>query len=323
MSGELTIKQDQEDWTQRQIAALKHLGVSNNATQADLDIFFAQSKRTGLDPFSNQIYMIGRKQKNKDTGQFEIKQTIQVSIDGLRLIAHRVAQQCHEVFSMSDTLWADNRGVWHDVWLASMPPAAAKVSVKRGGGVFSAVALFKEYVPIYKGELSGMWKSKPALMIAKCAEALALRKAFPADLSGIYTDDEMENAKDDSEPVEPTGNKTVEPPRNVKPKQNVEIIEAEVVNEPQSQPPLPRLIETEQKNEIVKILQTAGMSTSELRTRFMHEHFLPTPTSVMTYADAEAILANPQTLMNQASAWLREQSTKRTQGSTQQQVKEQ
>lgn len=309
MSGELTIKQDQEDWTQRQIAALKHLGVSNNVTQADLDIFFAQSKRTGLDPFSNQIYMIGRKQKNKDTGQFEIKQTIQVSIDGLRLIAHRVAQQCHEVFSMSDTLWADNRGVWHDVWLAPMPPAAAKVSVKRGGGVFSAVALFKEYAPIYKGGLSGMWQSKPALMIAKCAEALALRKAFPADLSGIYTDDEMENAKDDSEPVEPT-----EP---VEPKQNVEIIEAEVVNEPQSRPPLSRFATTEQKNEIIKILQAAGISTPQLRTRFMREQVLPTPTSVMTDADAEAILANPQTLMRKAHEWIREQSTSRTQGSTQ------
>ncbi|WP_048730503.1 phage recombination protein Bet [Gardnerella vaginalis] len=317
MSSELTIKQDQEAWTQRQIAALKQLGVSNNVTQADLDIFLAQSKRTGLDPFSNQIYMIGRKQKNKETGQFEIKQTIQVSIDGLRLIAHRVAQQCHEVFSMSDTLWADNSGTWHDVWLAPTPPAAAKVSVKRGGGVFSAVALFKEYAPIYDGKLNGMWKSKPALMIAKCAEALALRKAFPTDLSGIYTDDEMENAKDYSEPVEPTQNKTVEPTKNIDPKQNVEIIEAEVVNEPQSNPATPRLATREQKDKILKLLHDAGILSRMLATHFMQEQILPTPTAAMTYTDAEAILANPQTLMRQAHEWVREQSTSRTQGSTQ------
>lgn len=323
MSGELTIKQDQEDWTQRQIAALKQLGVSNNVTKADLDIFLAQSKRTGLDPFSNQIYMIGRRQKDSNTGQFETKQTIQVGIDGLRAIAHRVAKQCHEVFSMSDTLWADNSGTWHDVWLAPTPPAAAKVSVKRGGGVFSAVALFKEYAPIYDGKLSGVWKSKPALMIAKCAEALALRKAFPTDLSGIYTDDEMENAKDYSEPVEPTQNKTVDSTKTVGPKQNIEIIEAEVVNEPQSQPPLSRLATTEQRDEIKKILQTAGIVTKELIKLFIHERVLPASEPRMTYALAEAILNNPQTLIRQAHEWIREQSTSRTQEAAQQQVKEQ
>lgn len=340
MSSELTIKQDQEDWTQRQIAALKQLGVSNNVTKADLDIFLAQSKRTGLDPFSKQIYMIGRRQKIGNTDQYEIKQTIQVGIDGLRAIAHRVAQQCHEVFSMSDTLWADNSGAWHDVWLAPTPPAAAKVSVKRGGGVFSAVALFKEYVPIYKGKPSGMWASKPALMIAKCAEALALRKAFPTDMSGIYTDDEMENVKDYSETVEPAQNKTVEPTKTVKPKQNVEIIEAEVVNETQAQPisqaarqpyappqqsksPFTPLATREQYERIMELLHSAGFLSRMLADDWLKKHVLPTPTSVMTYADAQAILDNPQTIMQQARQWLREQSTKRTQEASQQQVKEQ
>lgn len=161
---------------------------------------------------------------------------------------------------------------------------------------------------------------QPATMLKKRAVTDCARDACSEALCGIdYTPDEMSDFDD----VEAKVEEPVEPTKLVKPKQNVEIIEAEVVNEPQSQPPLPRLIETEQKNEIVKILQTAGMSTSELRTRFMHERFLPTPTSVMTYADAEAILANPQTLMNQASEWLREQSTRRTQEASQQQVKEQ
>lgn len=291
MSSELTITQDQTDWTQQQVAALKQLGVSNDVTQADLAIFLTQSKRTGLDPFSRQIYMIGRKQKTPNG--YETKQTIQVGIDGLRAIAHRVAQQCHEVFSMSDTLWADKTGTWHDVWLASEPPAAAKVSVKRGGGVFSAVAIFKEYAPIYNGKLSGMWATKPALMIAKCAEALALRKAFPSDMSGIYTDDEMEKAEDISTPtvVETSTQQQAEATSHSKPLSSTQ----------------------EQREQILEMLAEAGLSDQVEAINYLKRSALHIPP---TREEAEILIENRETVIKRASAYVRSQRTKRAQETT-------
>jgi phage recombination protein Bet len=181
---ELAIRDDQEEFDQRQVAALQHIGMSN-AGPGDLAVFFHQCKRTGLDPFARQIYMIAR----------QGKQTIQTGIDGFRLIARRSTDHTGGTLGYEDTLWADPNGQWHDVWLWNTPPAAAKVTVVRNGMRFPAIARFMEYAGRKRdGNLNQMWSTKPALMLEKCAEALALRKAFPQDLSGLYTSDEMQQA---------------------------------------------------------------------------------------------------------------------------------
>lgn len=193
-SQELTIAEGQDGFNDRQVAALHQLGV-DNASPADLDIFFHQCQRTGLDPFARQIYMIGRMTWNPATRQKEMKQTIQTGIDGFRLIARRAADARKETFSMDDVLWADPNGKWHDLWIWDTPPLAAKVTVRVGDAHFSAVAATREYMPTTKeGQPTGQWRNMPAVMIAKCAEALALRKAFPMDLSGVYTGEEMQQA---------------------------------------------------------------------------------------------------------------------------------
>ena len=184
----LAIRTEQAFWDDKQLAALHQLGVQG-ASNGDLAVFLHQVQRTGLDPFARQIYMIGRWSKDGT------KWTIQTSIDGFRLIGRRAADARRETLEVTDTEWCGRDGVWRDVWLADEPPAAARVAIIRNGGRFPAVALFKEYVQTKRdGTPTQMWQDKGALMIAKCAEALAWRKAFPQDLSGLYTSDEMAQA---------------------------------------------------------------------------------------------------------------------------------
>jgi len=179
----LSVNSDQDFWDEQQLAALKQIGLAN-APKAELAVFLHQCQRTGLDPFARQIYMIER------GGRF----TIQSSIDGLRI----VAQRSGEYAGQAGPYWCGADGVWTDVWLQSTPPMASKVGVMRKGftEVLWAVAKFESY-----SATSPIWKKMPDLMIAKCAEALALRKAFPNDLSGIYTTEEMEQATPVNVPI--------------------------------------------------------------------------------------------------------------------------
>jgi phage recombination protein Bet len=195
-STALTIADGQDGWTPQQLSTLQQLGV-DGAGEGDLAVFFHQSVRTGLDPFARQIYMIARNERAQVNGEWTnvVKWTIQTGIDGYRLVARRAADRAGQQLTYEDTLWCGPDGNWRDVWLAQAPPLAAKVVVYRGAERFSAVAHWPEYVQTKRdGEPTAMWAKMGRNQLAKCAEALALRKAFPQDLSGIYTDDEMGQA---------------------------------------------------------------------------------------------------------------------------------
>lgn len=152
------------------------------ATYSELRLFLTQCQRTGLDPLARQVYAIFRKDHGVE------KMTIQTGIDGFRLIAQRTGQY----LGQEGPFWFDPElGEWVDVWLKESDPPAAKVIVKKAlNGLVAetpAVAHMKEY-----RAQGPMWNAMPANQIAKCAEALALRKAFPNDLSGIYVAEEMD-----------------------------------------------------------------------------------------------------------------------------------
>lgn len=188
MSNALVVSPDQSGWSEIQLAALRQIGLEK-ASGGDLALFLHQAQRSGLDPFTRQIYMIGRWDGKSGREKF----TIQSSIDGLRIIAQRSGEYAGQTAPM----WCDLDGVWVDAWLKPTPPAAAKIGVYRVGFAepLYAVARLESYMPRTKeGKPSGMWGTMPDVMLAKVAEALALRKAFPNDLSGIYSAEEMEQA---------------------------------------------------------------------------------------------------------------------------------
>lgn len=152
--------------------------ICKGASDDEFQMFMQICKRTGLDPFARQIFAVRRGNQ----------MTIQTSVDGLRLIAERSDKYAGQL----GPFWCGEDGKWSDVWVGAKPPHAAKVGIHRKDfkePIF-AVAHFKSYV-----QQTPIWGKMPELMLAKCAESLALRKAFPMDLSCLQSSEEAKEVE--------------------------------------------------------------------------------------------------------------------------------
>lgn len=159
---------------------------NNKLTDLEFDVFLATARRYRLNPLANQIY--ARLQDKTEKNPRAV--TYMTQIDGYRLIADRTG-----AYAGSDDAAFDNQ--------AAKNPGRATVTVYKivegQRCAFTASARWEEYKPT-NNSAAFMWNRMPFLMLGKCAEALALRKAFPNELSGLYTVEEMQQADDASDP---------------------------------------------------------------------------------------------------------------------------
>ncbi len=174
MNKELSVL---NNWTAEELDVIKTT-MAKGATDAELKVFLMTCTKHNLDPIRRQIFLVKRwNAKNQRE-----EATIQIGIDGFRAIAERTG-----VYAGNDEpAYEENDG----------KPVKASVTVyklvKGQRMPFTATARWTEYYP---GDKQGfMWKSKPYLMLGKCAEALALRKAFPEDIGDLYIEEELQRA---------------------------------------------------------------------------------------------------------------------------------
>lgn len=161
-----------------------------DSTDDEFALFVHACNRSGLDPFARQIFAV----KRWDARAKRESMTIQTSIDGYRLIAERTGSYA----GSDDPSYVEANDGSH--------PTTATVTVwkfvRNERCAFTATARWAEYCQANRdGKPAHMWARMPYLMLGKCAESLALRKAFPANLAGLYTSEEMAQA--DEAPMEP------------------------------------------------------------------------------------------------------------------------
>jgi len=238
-------------------------------TDRQLHIFLYNARRLGLDPVARQIFAIVYKGKEGKPDTL----SIQTSIDGYRAIAARTGQ--------TDGIDAPVFGPEVDIDGGRYPEWASVTVYRKGASRgFTAVVRWKEVRRLNRdGSLGDFWIKMPYTMLGKCAEARAWRMAIPADLSGTYTEDEMDQANNPPPaPLPPEGGGTHSiPPGEKAGAIDVESASSPPVGEaaaPAPKPAAPRTLDTPDPVDLVNVVQeiSAAANTSNPRiNRLRHE----------------------------------------------------
>lgn len=176
---------NRQQFSEEDVRVIKNT-ICRGSTDAELGMFLATCRSTGLNPFMKQIWAI---QRNVNVGssqspKYEKQMQIQVGIDGYRVVRDRLVDANGNPYfdGMEGPQWSKDGREWLDYWADPKPPMLARVAIYRKGisRPFVAQARWDAY-----NQKNAMWNTMGAEQLAKCAEALALRRAFPADMGAL------------------------------------------------------------------------------------------------------------------------------------------
>jgi len=229
--------------------------VAQGATDAELKLYLYDCARQGVHPLDRLIHF------TKRGGKY----TPVTSIDLMRIRAAETGEYAGSDDAVflggGDTPISATVTVWRLVQGTRYP--------------FTATARWAEYKP---EQNDFQWRKMPHTMLAKCAEALALRKGFPRQLAGLYAREEMDQAGAD------TATFVVEVPKDVKPPQN-----SPAVQTPEPAPKDQRTISVMQQKRLWAIAKQAGWMETDVK-RFLHNEFQLDSTVKILRADYDLII---------------------------------
>lgn len=191
------------DYTGEQLALIRRT-VAKDTTPDEFSMFMEVCRRVGLDPFRRQIYCLVYNAKNKDKRSVSFI----TGIDGFRACAARNGDYTPD--PVAPRIVIDESAKDPDtnpLGIVSATVAPLKMDDNGKWHPIEATVYWEEFAPLKERwennqptgkfylDRKTQWPRMPRIMLAKCAEAQALRKGWPEDLSGVYAPEEMDQAR--------------------------------------------------------------------------------------------------------------------------------
>jgi phage recombination protein Bet len=193
-----------------QVALIQRM--NQDCSPSEFDQFMHVSATLGLDPLKKQIYAFVFNKDNAD----KRRMSIVVGIDGFRAVAKRSGEYRGDeraprfvidpelvsaernplgLVSAEVTVNQFSHGAWHPItaivfWDEFAPIVEGGKWEKNENGK----SFFRGNGSFVLDPKKDNWRKMPRVMLAKCAEAQAIRRGWPEDLSAVYSDEEMDRA---------------------------------------------------------------------------------------------------------------------------------